>query len=148
MQIEIDFDVYKELTLLRESEEDSYSDVLRRLLTIADVSAPSGAPDDRLSLKPTNILAILKNQKTPAGPGAWMNNVFLPDGTKFRATYKGKTFRAEIKGEQWVDDQGIVRQSPSEAAGAISGTNVNGWRFWYAMRPYDSDWLRLDELRK
>jgi len=32
MQIDIDFDVFKALTILREGEGDSYNSVLRRLL--------------------------------------------------------------------------------------------------------------------
>jgi predicted CopG family antitoxin len=35
MQIDIDFDVFKALTALRQSEIDSYNDVLRRVLLIA-----------------------------------------------------------------------------------------------------------------
>jgi len=148
MHIDIDFEVYKALTLLRQTEQDSYSDVLRRLLTTADISVSGDAPDDQSSNKPTSIFSILKTEGAPSGPGAWMGHVFLPNGTKFRATYKGETFRAEIKDEKWIDDGGVPRHSPSEAAGAISGTKVNGWRFWHAMRPFDTGWHRLDELRK
>lgn len=79
--------------------------------------------------------------------GVWFNGVHLPDSTKLRATYKGKTFLAEIKNGRWVDSDGITRTSPSEAASAISKTNVNGWRFWYALVPGDTLWIRLDELK-
>ena len=35
MTVEVDFDVYKELTYRRETEEMTHSDVLRRLLSLA-----------------------------------------------------------------------------------------------------------------
>ncbi|SNS79568.1 DUF2924 domain-containing protein [Sphingopyxis indica] len=149
MQIEVDFDVYKALTLLRRNEEDSYNDVVRRLLNIAE-EAPNLLDCDE-NLKPVGIIPEDQIARLLAGldaPGVWMGNVFLPDGTKFRATYKGQTFRAEIKDQRWQDEEGNVRHSPSDAAGAISGTKVNGWRFWYVKRPNDDDWLRLDDLRR
>lgn len=130
MQVDIDFDVYKTLTTLRESEADSYSDVLRRVLGMPPRMARLGNP----------------TQRVPAF-GAWFGNVHFPDGTKFRATYKGRTFVAEIRGERWLDEQGISRTSPSDAAKAICGTNVNGWRFWHTQRPGEDDWHRLDALK-
>ncbi|WP_422060652.1 hypothetical protein [Sphingopyxis sp.] len=148
MQIDVDFDVYKALTLLWRSEADTHSHVLRRILTLADISTGTADQKDQVLPKPFTILAVLKDGISPAGPGSWIGNVFFPEGTKFRATYKGSTFHAEIKNEVWIDRHGVKRQSPSEAAGAISGTKVNGWNFWYAKRPTDSEWLRLDEFRK
>jgi hypothetical protein len=81
------------------------------------------------------------------GFGVWFGQVHLPEGTKLRATYKGRTYWAEIKNGNWLGEDRKERRSPSDAAGAISGTNVNGWRFWYAQRPGDPEWHRLDELR-
>lgn len=148
MQIEIDFDVFKALTLLRQAETESYNDVLRRLLAMSEAKATLADMQDAITQKPSNFLAFLAHGAEGGGKGAWIGNVFFPEGTKFRATYKGRTFRAEIKNQIWTDESGKVRQSPSEAAGAISGTRVNGWKFWFAMRPTDHDWHRLDELRK
>ena len=111
--------------------------------------------------------ALLKREKNPQRPestqhfqiglaampegmkyGVWFGQTHFPEGTKFRATYKGKTYLAEIRGGTWVGDDGIVRRSPSDAAGAISGTNVNGWRFWHAQIPPSEDWHRLDEFKR
>src|SRR3546814_21013403 len=113
MQIEVDFDVYKALTLLRRNEEDSYNDVVRRLLNIAE-EAPNLLDCDE-NLKPVGIIPEDQIARLLAGldaPGVWMGNVFLPDGTTFRATYKGQTFRAEIKEQRWQDEEGNVRHSP------------------------------------
>jgi hypothetical protein len=159
VQIEIDFDVFKALTALREGESDSYNHVIRRLLKLSPpspidniVRALASAPR-RASAKnegffagglaaqpPKNFLATLLD-------GALFNGVYFPEGTQFRATYKGRTFVAQIKDRQWIGEDGVVRSSPSDAASAISGTNVNGWRFWHALRPGDVEWVRMDELR-
>lgn len=130
MQIDVDFEVFKALTALRESEADSYSDVLRRVLNL-----------------PSRMMMLRDIGKPAVGLGVWFGTVHFPEGTKFRATYKGQTFTAEIRDDRWVDQNGIVRKSPSEAAGAISGTNVNGWRFWYAQRPGEDCWNKLEDLK-
>lgn len=144
MQIDIDFDVYKALTSLRRAEDDLYNDVIRRLLKLAESDTSADDAPDHMKPVFRNALARTGDDRD----GAWIGNVYFPNGTRFRATYKGQTFRAEIRNNRWVDETGEVRQSPSEAASAISGTNVNGWRFWYGLRPGDDDWRRLDEFRK
>lgn len=145
MQIEIDFEVFKQLTARLESEVESYNDVIRRLLSL---------PDRETAFLPGEIDApglpapASQNALAPQPGGVWYSNVFLPNGTWFRATYKGKTYRAWINQSQWIDELGNVRTSPSDAASAISGTNVNGWRFWFVRRPHDEDWQRMDALKR
>lgn len=148
MQIEIDFDVFQALTILRRDEADSYNHVVRRLLKLAESDPTEDDSGDLVNPGHINVLADIMRGRAKAKDGAWIGNVFFPNGTQFRATYKGRTFRAEIRNEVWVGEDEIARQSPSEAAGSISGTKVNGWRFWYGMRPGDDEWLRLDEFRK
>ena len=142
-QIPIDFDVFKGLTHRLESEKEDYNEVIRRLL---------GLPASEATLLPGEIdvpgLPAPANALAPQNGGVWFSNVFLPNGTLFRATYKGKTYRAWINNSQWVDELGHIRTSPSDAASAISGNNVNGWRFWFARRPQDEDWQRMDALKK
>lgn len=127
MQLEIDFDVFKALTAMRENEADSYNSVLRRLLKLDSIS------DDFEQLL--------------AGKSLWLGNAEFPDGTKFRATYKGKTYHAQAADGRWVDSEGRERKSPSDAAFQITRTNINGWRFWNALRPGDTTWQRLDAFR-
>lgn len=148
MQINIDFDVYKALTLLRRTESDSFNDVIRRLVKLADSDPLKGDAGDGVIPASRSSLINMMLGAADTKEGAWIGNVYFPNGTRFRATYKGQTFRAEIKNNVWVDENGVARQSPSEAASVISGTNVNGWRFWYGLRPGDEDWRRLDEFRK
>lgn len=167
MQIEVDFDVFKALTALRESEVDSYNEVIRRLLKLPSARRepePVAAAEVLIHGKrqiPINFMQVLA--KSPQSSvdtkhgnilaslfegGAWYGNTHFPEGTLFRATYKGKTYSGEIREGRWVDQDGVVRTSPSEAASAISGTNVNGWRFWYAKRPGDEDWVKMEELKR
>jgi hypothetical protein len=124
--IDVDFDVFKELTVRRQSESDSYSDVIRRLLISGE--APTSMPQ-------------------PASKGAIFKGVHFPNGTQFRVTYKGRTYTAEIKDGEWIGADGEFRASPSEAAHAVTDTNVNGWRFWECKRPEDQQWHLIDRLR-
>lgn len=159
MQIEIDFDVFKELTARRRSEADSYNSVIRRLLNLPAANAlsalqPISSTENCLAPEMENALAAYANKHSPpanalatALGGAWFDNIHFPEGTQFRATYKGRTYTAEIRDGRWVSSDGVIRTSPSAAAGAISNTNVNGWRFWYFKRPGDSEWMRMDILK-
>lgn len=146
MQIEIDFEVYKGLTAHLQSETDSYNEAIRRLL---------GLPSSDLAAGPAELIEVGRaatygNALLSGGAvqGVWYGNVFFVDGTSFRATYKGKTYYAEIRDGRWVGLDGYERTSPSDAASAISRTNVNGWKFWFGKRPGDVDWCRIDEFRQ
>jgi hypothetical protein len=175
VQIDIDFEVFKVLTGLRVSESDSYNAVIRRLLDMPNsntlsTSLDSGTP--KAVVGGINALAAASSQgmhrglfgssgprnalasaEVPGGllanylSGVWFGNVHFPEGTRFRATYKGQTYSAEIKNGQWVGADGKARRSPSDAASAISNTNVNGWRFWFVQMPGDPSWRKLDELK-
>lgn len=130
MQIEVSFSTFKALTALREDENDSVDDVIIRLL-----HRPMEA-----SKPPANILQMLAD-------GLFIGGVLFPNGTQFRARYKGRQFAASIIDGVWTDADGTPRNSPSEAASAISNTNVNGWRFWEARFPNSNEWILLDRLR-
>jgi hypothetical protein len=134
MQIEIDFEVFKELTARRRHEGHTYNEVIRDLL---------GLPP-HIARQLTDTFAPL----TQAGGirGFALRDGSLPEGTKLKATYKKTEHRAEIRNGRWIGEDGEERSSPSAAASAISGTNVNGLRFWHAKRPQDNQWKRLDFL--
>lgn len=172
MQIDIDFEVFKALTALRESEADSYNAVLRRLLGLTSqqptLGGLLGSRDlasiaEDLAVNPparTGLFGSSTRQQQPKSEaglagllgkylgGIWFGNVHFPDGTKFRATYKGRTYHAEVKEGQWIGADGKARTSPSDAASAISRTNVNGWRFWHVKMPDDPSWRKLEDLRQ
>lgn len=149
MQIEIDFEVFKALTLQRVSESDSYNAALRRLLGLEPNSANAFPIPEKMrkSIKGSEDKKAGSPTLNEMQYGVYYGDVFLPEGTRFRATYKGQTHFGAIANGQWVDSEGIIRSSPSDAAGAISNTNVNGWRFWHVLLPGDATWRRLEELK-
>jgi hypothetical protein len=124
--IEVDFDVFKELTNRRKTESVTYNDVIRDLLGLDARKTPKIAPMQK---------------------GATFKGVVFPEGTQFRASYKGRTYTAEIRNGVWVDSDGSTRNSPSEAAVKITGKNWNGWRFWHCKRPGEANWQLIDGLR-
>ena len=128
--IKIDFDVFKALTLRRSTEGITYNDVLRELL----------------GLNPRKRPIPLYEQVS--GTGDWVTKgVFFPNGTKFRASYKGQTYYGKVgSGRLVVDNKGF--HSPTAAAVSITGHQVNGWTFWECCMPGKSFWQIIKSLRK
>jgi hypothetical protein len=123
--IDVDFEVFKAITVLRDAEEVSPNDVLRRLLKLPT----SGSKANGV-----------------AGGGWSYKGVVFPNGTVFRKTYKNKIYTAEVvKGQLLLD--GKPMKSPSEAAMAITKSPVNGWTFWQCKFPDSHRWLALSRLR-
>lgn len=58
----------------------------------------------------------------------------LADGTKLQARYKGQQYAATVEVADGATTyrlaDGRAFSSPSAAGGGITGSNVNGWRFW------------------
>lgn len=140
MHIDIDFEVFKALTARRESENHTYNDVLRELLQLDSLH-------ETVIEQPLQAAAEALIRPFVTG-GFYSRGVNLPDGTLLRARYKQTEYTARIDGEKWIDSQGREHSSASAAAAAITGTNVNGLRFWEARRPSDSGWRRLELLRQ
>ena len=130
--IDIDFDVYKELTVRRKTPDMTENDVLRELLGLANAKSKAqsnGAGSD-----------------SAGGPWVW-KGVSFPHGTELRAEYSGRKYFAK------VDDGAIVYEgkrfkSPSPAANAITGNAVNGWKFWECKMPGKNRWVPIGKLRK
>ena len=123
-KIEIDFDVFKAITIRRKTESMSPNDVLRELFNLPPA-------------QPQNV--------TPGK--SWIsNNVEFPHGTEFRATYKGRQYDGKVvNGALIVDNRKF--NAPSAAAGHITGNSVNGWNFWECKRPGAGYWISIDKLR-
>lgn len=127
--IEVDFEVFKELTVRRESESMTENDVIRLLLGL-----------DGQASKPT-----ADNETTGGNP--WVcKGVAFPHGTEFRATYKGQLYTGVVaEGALVVQSKRFT--SPSSAAVSITGNPVNGWRFWECLLPGKKHWKVIAELR-
>lgn len=127
--IDVDFDVFKALTVRRPSEDVTENDVLRQLLRL-----PQRSP------------SVLKSEN-PA-PDDWLTKgVRLPAGTELRAIYKGRTYLARVAAGALQFD-GRRFDSPSAAAMSITTHPVNGWTFWQCRLPGQGTWKLLTDLRR
>ena len=135
--VEVDFQVFKALTNLRQSETHTYNEVIRDLLGLEKTLGRQMAE---------KFGGIPKVLGPSAETGFYSRGLLLPNGTELRARYKGQIFSARIENGEWLDQSGKAQLSPSGAAHSVTGTNVNGWRFWEAKRPSDSIWRKLDAI--
>lgn len=126
--IEIDFDVFKEITLRRTTEEVSHNDVLRELF----------------GLEPKNSGDV---SVATAGKPWVTKGVEFPHGTEFKAIYKGQIFHATVEDGALVLN-GNRFSSPSSAAISITGNSVNGWIFWECRLPGNESWQIMKKYRK
>jgi hypothetical protein len=126
--IEIDFDVFKEITTRRKTEEVTPNDVLRDLFG--------------LDPKDTSDVPSMSYGKHWVSKG-----VKFPHGTQFRATYKGQAFQATVEDGALILN-GKRFTSPSSAAVSITGNSVNGWIFWECKFPGQNKWCLIKNLRK
>ncbi|WP_338845076.1 hypothetical protein V8J88_15390 [Massilia sp. W12] len=130
--IEVDFEVYKQLTFRRATEHVTYNDVIRGLLGLAEAA-------------PANSVA----QGNAQSSGDWVaKGVRFPVGTEFRASYKGQIHTARVENGALVLSNGAHCDSPSAAARLVTGSSVNGWRFWECRIPGKSSWQLLETLRR
>lgn len=128
--IEIDFEVYKEITARRETPEMTPNDVLRKQFDL-DPASPSSGANGR--------------QEENGEPWVW-KGVTFPHGTEFRAEYKGRTYYAKAEDGALIYE-GKKFKSPSPAARAVTGNSVNGWIFWECRMPHKNNWILIDELK-
>ena len=127
--IEVDFDVFKALTLRRATEDVTYNDVLRELLGLNSTKRAPVGPH------------------TPATGGWFTKGVTFPDGTEFRATHKGQAYSSKVESGALVLN-GKRYDSPSAAAVEITGRPTNGWIFWECRLPGKTSWQIIKSFRK
>ncbi len=120
--IDIDFEVFKLLTGMRVNESHSYNEVLREIMGLPVSTSMTG-----LSVR----------------------GVLFPNGTRFRHVSKttGKTYTGEIRNNKLVAD-GKETASLSNAATHVSGSNMNGWKFWEVCLPGKDRWVLAETLRE
>jgi len=127
--IDVDFDVFKAITMRRSSEDVTANDVLRHVLGLPSKKEPT-VPSSR------------------SEAGDWITKgVRFPAGTEFRAKYKGQTWLGRVEGGALVMN-GKRYDSPSSAAVSITDNPVNGWTFWECRLPGQGGWKILKALRK
>jgi len=80
MTIDIDFEVFKELTNRRTTESISYNDVLRELLGLKPLQTP-----------------VLSSDVASSAEAWTTKGVTFPVGTEFRANYKGQIILGKVE---------------------------------------------------
>jgi Restriction Enzyme Adenine Methylase Associated/Protein of unknown function (DUF2924) len=129
-QIDVDFEVFKQLTVRRATEQVTYNDVIRELLGIKSSTVATAKVIDRESAED------------------WVSKgVRFPLGTEFRASYKGRIHTARVEGGA-LKLNGTKYDSPSAAAMSVTVSAVNGWRFWECRLPGRSGWQLIENLRR
>ena len=126
-KIEIDFEVFKEITKRRTDENVTPNDVLREVFGLQQKH-------------------IENNGKEENGRSWVSKGVAFPHGTKFRAIYKGQTYLAIVV-DGGLSMDGKRYRSPSAAAVSITGNAVNGWVFWECKLPGQDTWEVIKNLR-
>ncbi len=91
--------------------------------------------DDRLSRD--------KGRLPPLRP--FLNRLRRP--RRLRADFKGRLYRARVKGNGQINFGGHTYNSPSLAAHRATKRPTNGWTFWTFERA-PGDWVSLKELRR
>jgi hypothetical protein len=142
--INVTLPVFKALTA-KLDEGQTHDDVLRELLAIDSIIEPEPERVEHALSAFQDEFAKAFHEQSGKG-GFFSRGLWLPNETQLRARYKGREFRATIVDNQWLDEKHRVQTSPSGAATKITGTNVNGLRFWEAKRPGDATWRRLDVI--
>lgn len=133
--LKVDFDVYKAITALRESESMTENDVLRQVLGLTKKTEQQSDFED------------IKKLVEPLLGSLTVKGVTFPEGTQFRASYKGLIHTATVENGNIIVN-GQRCKSPSKAAEAITGNSVNGWKFWECKLPSDNHWIAISSLRK
>ncbi|BDA85454.1 hypothetical protein Sa4125_29960 [Aureimonas sp. SA4125] len=135
--IEIDFDVHKLIETERRSFGEKPNDALRRLLGLAERSAPSEG-----------------ERVAPAAQGRpWVGEgMTLPHATALRMSYNKRQHVGEIVDGRWAVE-GKVYDSPSGAASDVGRTKgggktrLDGWNYWEAQLPGESEWKAIASMR-
>jgi len=129
--IDVDFDVYKQLTIRRKSESMTENEVIRELLGL---SKAQQEPQPDIKMEQEGIPWVSKG-------------VTFPHRTEFRSTYKGQMYTGTVQNGALVLN-GKRFSSPSAAAIEITGTPINGWRFWECLQPGATKWKSIADFRR
>lgn len=175
--IDVDLDVFKRLTNLLETTEDSYSEVIRRLLHptnarsgiwsvstttpvrsgIRSVSATTPAANSQGSVAGEDASRSETDNVIPGELPAIFKNAILraevgridlPKGTELRARYKRKDYIAYVIDGRTLALNENRYSSLSGAAMGITHSPVSGYAFWKIRDPNTQRWIRLAEYNR
>jgi hypothetical protein len=124
-------------------------------LDLADFLKENGDPRDPVDMVSVAVEYWLQNadmkkgdllqQPKASSRGFIWKELFLPQGTEIRMTYKGTIYRANVVGDDFVYDGKPT--SPGAMVNTVSGTSRNAWRDLWIKRPNDREWISAESLR-
>lgn len=126
--IEIDFDVFKEITVRRKHEGITPNDVLREVFGLEPRQGPT-------------------IQRVQSGKPWVVKGVVFPHGTEFRGFHNGQMFLAKVN-DGFLVYNGKKFSSPSGAASEVRGYQEDGWRFWECKFPGKENWQKIKPLKE
>jgi len=130
--IQIDFDVFKAITVRRPSAAVTENDVLREVFGLPPLQG------GKASTKPSRGRSKI---------GGWMSEgVNFPIGTTLQHRFRGGRIAAAKIVANGVEYDGQVYPGLSPAAAAASGHQANGWQFWELNTLFG--WRKADSLRQ
>ena len=138
--IDVDLDVHKAIEQARLSFDEQPNGILRRMLGIG--RANSNHRNGTRAEPPKPIGSHPEEGKEFRHGN---RRLMLPNGTRLRADYKGRTFEGEIiAGDFIVSGARYSSFSPAligEVKRVIGKTvSLNGWIYWHFQRPGSSRW--------
>jgi hypothetical protein len=89
-----------------------------------------------------------RTHKDPGDGRPWIfDGVVFPNGTEFRASYKGYYYNGKVNhGALMMNGKEFF--SPCAAAMTITRSDVDGWLFWDCKLPGASSWVDIHSLRQ
>lgn len=147
-QIEIDFDIHQMIELERKGFDEPPYVALRRLLKLAEKKGAVPA-DNR------KAVANIAPEAGGEGKPFYADGVLIPHGSKARMKYARGTqvYEGEfLNGKLIVNGVAYSALSPAASALGITKngttTSLDGWLYWEAKFPGESNWRKLSELRE
>lgn len=123
----IDIELFKFLEQNRQTFDEDYNDILKRLLL------------KNTAKKETNKNVVSQN-------GLHWKGTFFKDGLKLRGFYKGMMLDAIVKNGK-INYNGQEYTSPSAAAIGATGMNMSGWSFWEYFDEKKNKWILISDLK-
>ena len=124
----IDLELFRFLETNRVSFDESYNDILKRVLSI------------------NKTIKKESQKELKADNGLYWKGVFFKDGLKLRGFYKGLCLEAMVKNGK-INYNGIEFTSPSAAAINATNMNMSGWNFWEYYNEKKKNWISIANLK-
>lgn len=102
--------------------------------------------DRRARLLGDHIAKQRRRAKTRHAQGLIPLAGIVEHSTVLKAQYKGIMHRAILRRDGKINYRNVLYNAPKDAVYAVTGKNLNGWKFW--LYKEDSKWVPLSAIRE